>query len=105
MTTFIELTTKKDRIAYIKEHLATNERWAQRGMLRIYSYQTAEEQATDNTRDNNSVGFNGVDSFILSQYCKRLLDGKNLTGPMMAIVFKKMPKYASQLEAISAKSE
>ncbi len=98
---FNELKTKKARIAHIKEQLATDPRWAVRGLLRIYEGQTAEEQNSEHTIDANGVGFNGVDAEIMSSFAKQVLKGRTLSPKQMAIVFKKIPKYAKQLEGVA----
>ncbi len=102
MTAYAELTTKKARIAHIKAMLASNQAWAIRGLLKIYSYQTADEQATETTREYNDVGFNGVDAEILSSFAKQVLAGRTMSLKQMALIYKKMPKYARQLELVAS---
>ncbi len=90
---------KKDRIAFIREMVGNDARWAVRALLRIYEDQTAEEQAVGHTRVHNGVGFSGVDGEILSSFAEQVQRGRTLSAKQMAIVFKKMPRYARQLEA------
>ena len=52
-TTYEALTTKKARIAYIKEQLRKDGRWAIRGLLTIYQQQTDEEKCAHATREHN----------------------------------------------------
>lgn len=98
---YTELKTKKDRIAFIKQMVATNQSWALRALTRIYEHQTTDEQKSGYTRKWNHVGFNGVDSEILSSFAVQVEKGRNLSAKQMVILFKKMPKYAKQLEALT----
>lgn len=101
MTAFSELTTKKARIAHIKNMLATNERWAIRGLLRIFENQTEDEKSAEHTRYHNKIGFSGADAEILTSFAKQVLKGRKMSPKQMAIIFKKIPKYAKQLEGVS----
>lgn len=103
MTNFAELTTKKARIAHIRTMLSTNSAWAIRGMLRIYEAQTEDEKVSEDTKHDNGVGFNGTDATLLSSYSKQVLGGRTMSPKQMEYIFKKMPKYARQLEGVSAK--
>ena len=82
---------------YIKTQLATNPAWAIRGLVKIYTLQTADEQASDRTSHDNGVGFSGVDANILSSFAKQVNAGRNLSPKQMAIVYKKMPRYWKQI--------
>ena len=81
----------------LKNQLATNPAWAIRGLVRIYTLQTAEEQAAQTTSQFNGVGFNGTDAFILSSFAQQVNAGRNLSQKQLAIVFKKLPKYWKQI--------
>lgn len=101
-----DLKTKKARVEFLREKLSTDARWASRGLLRIYEYQTTDEKATQDTRHWNNVGFSGVDAEILSSFAEQLLKGRTLSEKQMAIVFRKMKKYARQLDGVAqAKKE
>lgn len=89
-------------IPFIKEKLATDQRWLERGVLAIYKYQTAQEQNREETIEDNGVGFNGVDGQILSSFAKWIArsnyaEGSKLTMKQAAVARKKMQKYAGQL--------
>lgn len=99
--TYQDCRFKYERIAFLKEKLATDQRWAVRGLTRIYEFQTADEQAIGMTREYNDVGFSGVDAEILSSFAEQVLRGRTLSPKQMAIVFKKMPKYARQLDSVA----
>jgi hypothetical protein len=93
--------TKSETIKQFKTKLATNEKWATRGLLAIFDKQTADEQYVEATTELNGVGFNGVDAEILSSFAKQVLKGWKLSAKQLAILYKKMPKYASQLYRIA----
>ena len=93
--------TKKAALQMFKENLATDPRWATRGLLRIYTFQTSDEQDRESTTDANGVGFTGVDGEILTSFAKQVLAGRNLSQKQMDLLHKKMPKYAGQLYAFA----
>jgi len=93
--------TKTSVREYLKSKLETDEKWALKGMLRIYDYQTLDERAQGNTCHNNDVGFSCVDSKILSSFAEQYQIRKFLTPKQMQIVMKKMHKYWNQLLRIS----
>lgn len=95
---FANCKTKKERIAFIREKLGTDARWAICGMLRVFANQTADEQATEDTKHDNGIGFAGCDATLLSSFAKQVERGRALSDKQMHYVFKKMPKYAGQLE-------
>jgi len=97
-----ELKYKYERVAYIKEQVSVDPRWAIRGLLRIYADQTAEEQNAGHTHEHNGVGFTGVDGEILSSFAEQVNKGRIMSVKQMALIHKKMPKYATQLEKASA---
>ena len=84
-------------IDYIKNQLETNPAWASRAILKLYECQTMDEQVTGQTANNNGVGFNGLDSVILSSFAQQLLKGRTLTAKQLAIAHKKLPKYGKQV--------
>jgi hypothetical protein len=100
-TKYTDLKTKKDKIAFIRDKLLLDGRWAVRGLLKIYDYQTASEQNIGATTDHNNVGFSGVDSEILSSFAEQLKNGRTLSENKMKYVHKYMPKYARQLQRIA----
>lgn len=93
--------TKIEVKNFFKSKLAVDSNWAIKGMLRIYEFQTATEQATGATRDHNNVGFSGCDAEILSSFSEQVKKGRVLSPKQMAIVFRKMPRYWKQLAAIA----
>ena len=102
---FTDLTTKKARIQFIRGKLATDKRWVKKALLTIYEYQTLDEQDSRTTAERNNVGFNAFDADILSGMAEYVIAGRTLTDAQYdKVLFKLMPKYAKQLEAISKPS-
>lgn len=103
MANFTDLKTKTARIAHIKNMLANNDQWALRGLVRIFENQTDDEQNSEQTRHHNNIGFSGADAEILSSMAKQVIAGRTMSVKQMAIIHRKMPKYARQLEEVSNK--
>jgi hypothetical protein len=96
----IKMATIKETNRIWKEKLATDARWAVRGMIRIWEYQTEDEQNTQETNTSNGVGFTGSDAYILTSFADQVNAGRKMSPKQMEIIFKKMPKYAAQLQRI-----
>ena len=92
--------TKKERQATIKELLAVDSRWAIRGLLAIYKYQTLEEQNVEGVVEHNGVGFTSADGEILTSFAKQVESGRTMSQKQMVLIHKKLPKYAGQLVRI-----
>jgi hypothetical protein len=103
MTKYADIKTKAARIHHIKVMLRTNAQWALRGLLRIYENQTSDEQVSETTRHHNNIGFNGADAEILTSLAKQVIGGRNLSEKQMTIVYRRMPKYARQLEMVATR--
>ena len=95
--------TKVQIKEFVKGKLSTDPVWARHALLKIYEFQTQEEQRAKDTRFHNGVGFTGVDGRILSSFAQQLEKKRTLSDKQMAIVFKKMPKYWIQVVKISNK--
>lgn len=104
MSAYASATTKAGRIAALKELLANDKRWAVRGLLAIYKHQTEEEKDIGGVVENNGVGFTGSDGDIMSSFASQQLKRGRLSDKQMVYVFKKMPKYAGQLDKIAQRS-
>lgn len=87
--------------AEIREKLASNDNWLVRGLLAIFSRQTASEQEAGVTSEDNGIGFNGADAEILSSFAKFYAKNGYLSPKQREIARKKMLKYAGQLEKIA----
>ena len=97
--------TKVQIKEFVKRKLSTDKTWAQQALLKIYTFQTQEEQRARDTMYNNGVGFTGVDGRILTSFAKQLQKNCYLSEKQMVIVFKKMPKYWIQVVKISDKEK
>ena len=84
-------------VTYVKNQLATNPAWATRAIVKLWQRQTADEKATQSTGQDNGVGFNGTDAFILSSFAEQINKGRTLSPKQLAIAFKKLPKYSKQI--------
>lgn len=93
--------TKQATRTFVKEKLATNKVWATTALLKIFDFQTKEEQKAEYTKDANGVGFSGVDGEILSSFAKQYASRGFLSPKQMDILYKKMPKYWNQIIKIS----
>lgn len=81
----------------IQALLRDNPKALARGVVAIYKRQTASEQESGSTKEDNGMGFTGVDAFILSSFAVQILRGWKLSEKQAAIALKKMPKYWKQL--------
>jgi hypothetical protein len=85
----------------IREKLATDQQWLERGIVAIYSKQTQEEKAAKGTIHDNGVGFNGCDGGYGAYLAKYILGGNVLSGRHLESGRKMMLKYAGQLFRIA----
>ena len=97
--------TKVQIKEFVKNKLSTDPIWAKQALLRIYEFQTQEEQKAKDTRFHNGVGFTGADGRILSSLATQLQKKRILSDKQMGIVFKKMPRYWMQVVKISDKDK
>ena len=85
---------------FIKNQLATNPTWAVKALVKIYERQTIDEQNSQMTKENNGIGFNGLDANILSSFAEQVNKGRDLSVKQMTIVYKKMPRYWKQVASL-----
>jgi len=93
--------TKKEQREYLRQRLSTDRGWAKAALLKIYEYQTEDEQRSECTSDANGVGFTGVDGHILSSFSEQLISRGTLSERQMEILMGKMKKYWKQVLSIS----
>jgi hypothetical protein len=94
--------TKKDTLAFVKVKLSSDPVWAVKALVRIYQEnQTNDEQVNQQTTHDNGIGFSGCDAQFLSSLAQNYLRYGRLSEKQMSFVFKKMPKYAKQVIAMS----
>jgi len=97
--------TKTQVKEFVRGKLSTDQTWAKQALLRIYEFQTADEQRMQNTVYNNGVGFTGTDGKILTSFAKQLLKSGYLSEKQMILLMKKIPKYWIQVVKISDKEK
>ena len=93
--------TQDQKKEFIKNKLATDARWAKHALLKIFEFQTEEEQQIEATCVHNNVGFTGADGEFLTSLAKQLERKGFLSPKQMIHVYKKMPKYWKQVMKIS----
>ena len=92
--------------------LATDDGYAVNCLMQLYRCQTADEQASEATRELNGVGFNAVDAFILSDFARQVQAWKDtppdrrryatpLSAKQMVLLRRKLPTYCRQLTALT----
>ena len=90
----------------IKDLLKRSDKAVERGILRIYSFQTDEEKYVGMTKTVNGKGFNKFDVEILTSYAEQIKEGRHLTLKQMYVARPKICKYAGQLlEYIRSRAE
>ena len=92
-----KITSKAQLVSMLKTQLATRPQQAIKGLMRIYANQTESEQSSGIVISNNGIGFVHVDSEILTSFAKQFEERGSLSEKQLAILYKKMPKYADQL--------
>ena len=92
-----KITSKTQLVDILKAQLATRPQQAIKGLMRIYANQTESEQSSGIVISNNGIGFVHVDSEILTSFAKQFEERGSLSEKQLAILYKKMPKYAGQL--------
>ena len=89
--------------AEIREMLQRSNRAVERGLVAIYNRQTQHEQAAEETKVLNRIGFSAFHAKRGTYYAKWVLDGKQLTGQHLEKGRKLILHYAGQLTKISNK--
>lgn len=85
----------------IKSLLEKDAKFVGRAIVKLFEKQTRGEQDSDQTMEDNGVGFNGFDAEILSNFAKFFMKTGFLTKKQLAIARKKVIKYAKQLTMIA----
>lgn len=67
-------------------------------LLSVYSHQKEDEKISKTTTYRNAVGFNALDSDVLSSIAEQVLDRKIITPKQLSLVRSKMVKYQKQIE-------
>lgn len=85
----------------IKTLLNWNDSAVEKGIVRIYQLQTADEQAGGATKHLNGKGFNARDAKYGTYLAKWVLSKRHLTGKHLAAARKMCLKYSGQLTDIA----
>jgi len=83
--------------AEIRSLIKSDPAYAVGALLKLYQYQTHDEQLTGSTRHINNVGFNGVDAEILSSVAGFYLRTGRLSDKQIRLIRPKLYKYSKQL--------
>lgn len=89
--------TKSELQAAIREQITSNDSAAVRALLRIFQYQTSDEQAFGVTSHNNGVGFTGSDAEILTSFVNQYNQRRFLSDNQLRFLKRAIGKYAGQL--------
>lgn len=93
----MEYTNKQQLVKALRDQLGTDPAQIEKAIVRIFEYQTQDEQRAENTNHYNLQGFRTCDAKILSSFAKQLLRGRHLSEKQLAIAKRRMPVYAGQL--------
>lgn len=86
---------------YIRCKVTTEARWTERAILALYSMQTDDERTDKETHHENSIGFNGFDAPLLSDYAVWIQAGHHLSARQLEVAQRRIGKYAGQLLLIA----
>jgi hypothetical protein len=98
------LKTKKSKEQVIREQLLTNGRWAVRGLLAIYRYQTVAEQRKGSTLVKNKVGFSAFDAQTMTALAEQVIRGQQLTSSQYKMLHPRIARYSKQLLEIATQN-
>ena len=96
-----EEAKKEWTVDEIKSLIDTNDIFVIRSLIKLYSYQTDEEQAGDMTSEHNGFGFNSFDAKALSGMTKILTNNFIISKSQVNYARTKLKKYAKQLTRIA----
>lgn len=85
----------------IKGLLLKSNKMVEKSLVKLYALQTEDEKVSGRTVQSNGIGFNGVDSEILSSFAKQVMQGRTLSDKQIIIARKKIVKYSNQLTRIA----
>jgi len=93
-----EKTWEKEEI---RTMLETRDVAVRKGLVSILKFQTRQETDTEETIEDNGVGFNGADAPFLTSLAKQVAAGRPLSTKQMTFGRRSMLKYAGQLARIA----
>jgi hypothetical protein len=85
----------------IKDLILKSNKMVQRSLVKLFEKQTEDEKMSEETKEHNGVGFNGVDSKFLTSLAKQVQQGRTLSEKQMTHARKKLVKYSGQLTKIA----
>lgn len=88
------MQNERDRLLDL---IKTKDEFAIGGLLKIYSFQTTDEQNINNTTEKNAMGFNACDAGFMSSIAKQFLAKGSLSEKQIPYVKRTMPRYIEQL--------
>lgn len=90
-------TSKNDLIGELNKQLGSVDRQAIKGLMTVFANQTSSEQQSGDVHCDNGIGFTGADAPILTSFANQYKKYGRLSPKQLALLKKKMPKYAKQL--------
>lgn len=99
-----EFTSRAALVNAMRAQISGSDKQALKALLRIHAEQTKAEQFDKATNCYNGVGFTKADARILSSMADWAKTHGGLTPKQLAVVKRKIPKYAGQLVALSLKT-
>ena len=100
------MTTAWD-VDAIRAKLAASDVMVERSLVRLFAWQTSDEQEQGVTSHTNGRGFNSVDAKFLSSLARQVSrsngysEGRKLSPKQLVWARKKLSKYAGQLASIA----
>ena len=94
------VSSKVWTVEKIKELIDKNDKMVAKSIIKIYELQTEDEKGLMSTKESNGVGFNSIDSFILTSFAEFYMERGYLSPKQIQIGRKKIKKYAGQLLGI-----
>lgn len=86
--------SERDRLQTL---IKTTDEWAIGALLKIYSFQTADEKYIGGTHHNNAMGFNATDAEFMSSLSEQFLKKGSLSDKQIGYVKRIILKYIGRL--------
>lgn len=95
----IKKVTQAETKAFVQHMVDTHTAWVEKGIVRIYENQTANEQQSASTSEDNGVGFTGFDAEFGTSLALAVMKYGHLTEKQLPWARKMVRKYWKQLAA------
>lgn len=89
--------SKRYTEAEIRAKLASDSKWVERALLRLYERQTTTEQNAEQTINHNLMGFQPCDARMFTSFAKWIKMGRKLSPKQLAYTGCIEPGYNSTL--------